>query len=302
MGGVGFPPRMDQATGATWLCDQLKEKTPFLAGKIGTSELDVLLFYISMRIPTSIASYPALLRKNITVNAGVFPATDKSLDEWAHHMLTAVLPALDCVAEWNPAQPLQESLLIQRVCPAETKRCVLRSLEPYYEGEEANRWSMYLPSRVAVVSPFAPSIAKQWTRRDDVWKHRVLWNPTTDILPVRCGYNPILTDADAANAWPSSIGTWQEAVAAMVEGVVATGATVVLLGCGALSLPIGAELKRRGVAAIHMGGGTQILFGIKGRRWTTHSVISTFFNDAWTSPTAEEIPTRCTAVEGGCYW
>jgi hypothetical protein len=113
------------------------------------------------------------------------------------------------------------------------------------------------------------------------------------------------TNNDEPNAWHTitpGVSTWRAAVRAMVEAVVESKATVALLGCGALSLPIGAELKRRGISAIHMGGATQILFGIKGRRWATHDVISTFFNEAWVSPSPDEIPTRAASVEGGCYW
>jgi hypothetical protein len=293
--------RAEQTIGARWIRDKVRSGAPFLAGKLGTSELDILYFYMGYRLPSTLTdrklAYPMSMRKNICVNAGVFPATDASLDEWSAYMLSDVLPSLDCVAKWNPANPLEEEGVLRRTCPA-AFRCKLRSLEPYYEEAVEDRWSVALPARVAVVSPFASSIVRQWARREDVWKHRTLWNARTDLFPVRCGYNPIL--AGSENAW--DVPTWREAVAKMVEAVVDTGATVALIGCGALSLPIGAELKRRGVSAIHTGGATQILFGIKGRRWLTHSVISTFFNEAWVLPSAEEVPSQAVVVEGGCYW
>jgi len=292
---------LDQTAGAKWIRDKVRSGVPFLAGKLGTSELDALYFYMGYRLPSTLTArklpYPMSMRKNIGVNAGVFPATDASLDEWSAYMLSDVLPSLDCVALWNPMNPLEEEGVLRRTCPAAV-RCKLRSLEPYYEEAAEDRWSVALPARVAVVSPFATSIARQWERRADVWKHRTMWNGTTEVVPVRCGYNPIL--AGSENAW--TVSTWREAVAAMVEAVVATGASVALIGCGALSLPIGAELKRRGVSAIHTGGATQILLGIKGRRWMSHSVISTFFNEAWVSPSAEEVPSQSGSVEGGCYW
>jgi len=294
MGGV--VGQVSQTAGARWFRDTLRSGTPFLAGKLGTSELDAIYFYLGGRLSSSVP-YPPAIRKNISVNAGVFPATDASIDAWAAHMMNEVLPALDCVAQWNPSNPVGEREILQRTCPRAVV-CKLRSLEPYYEEAPEDRWSIALPARVAVVSPFAASIASQWAKRDNVWKSRTMWNTTTEVVPVRCGYNPIL--ADAENAWPAF--TWREAVTAMVEAVVATGATAALIGCGALSLPIGAELKRRGISAIHMGGATQILFGIKGRRWATHTVISTFFNEAWVSPSATEIPKRADSVEGGCYW
>lgn len=285
----------EQTAGAQWIRDAIRKGTPFLAGKLGTSELDALWFYLGGRRGTMLP-YPSSVRKNISVNAGVFPATDAAIDSWAHSMMTDVLPSFDCVAQWN-ANAIEEMGILQYTCP-KAFRCKLRSLEPYYEEVPENRWSLALPARVAVISPFAETITTQWAKRADVWKHRDLWNEDTEVIPVRCGYNPIL--ADSTNAW--SCPTWREAVQAMVDAVMKTGATVALIGCGALSLPIGAELKRRGVSAIHMGGATQILFGIKGRRWLTHDVISTFFNEAWTTPSASEIPRQAASVEGGCYW
>ena len=291
---------LDQTAGAKWIQDALTRGSPFLAGKLGTSETDVLYFYMGVRRPSPTApSYPAALRKNLCVNAGLFPATNETLDDWASHMISDVLPHLDCVAQWNPMNALEELTVLQVACPKAT-RCALRSLEPYY-AETA--WSASLPDRVAVVTPFAARVTEQWGKRAAVWPTRRLWNDRTEVIPVRCGYGPLLTDAD--NGWTAiapDIVTWRDAVRAMADAVVRTGATVALLGCGALSLPLGAELKRRGLSAIHMGGATQILFGIKGRRWATHDVISTFFNEAWTFPSPAEIPSRAAAVEGGCYW
>ena len=53
-----------------------------------------------------------------------------------------------------------------------------------------------------------------------------------------------------------------------------------------------------------MGGGTQILFGIKGKRWDEHDVISTFYNEHWVRPSDEEIPERMEnmRIDTGHYW
>ena len=65
---------------------------------------------------------------------------------------------------------------------------------------------------------------------------------------------------------------------------------------------VGYELKKRGLQCIVMGGATQILFGIKGRRWKAHDVISRFFNDAWVYPPDSCKPKNSKLVENGCYW
>ena len=40
-----------------------------------------------------------------------------------------------------------------------------------------------------------------------------------------------------------------------------------IIGCGAYGFPLAAKLKAAGKQAFHMGGATQLLFGIKGSRW-----------------------------------
>ena len=55
-------------------------------------------------------------------------------------------------------------------------------------------------------------------------------------------------------------------------------------------------------AAIQMSGATQLLFGIKGRRWDDHPVISKLYNPAWVRPDESEGITNKEKVEGGSYW
>jgi hypothetical protein len=57
-----------------------------------------------------------------------------------------------------------------------------------------------------------------------------------------------------------------------------------------------------GKIGIHLGGPLQILFGIKGRRWDAHDVISKMYNEHWVRPSKSETPENNFAVEGGCYW
>jgi hypothetical protein len=304
MGGVQRqgPPLLTQREGALWLATQVASRRIFAAGKLGTSETEALWFYICMRRGTTKYPYVSDIKKNMTVNAGLFPATDEALDDWAQHMLGEVLDTIDGVAEWNTLNPIQESQILNAFSP-KSKRFPARSLEPYYEEEAATRWTYRIPNRtkVAVVSPFAASMRAQWAKQATVWPSVPVWNPAVELVSVKAHYSPYLSPAAT---WPAEVeaGGWRAAVRYMADAVVASGAKVALIGVGALSLPLAAALKKRGVSAIHTGGATQILFGIKGRRWATHGIISTFFNDAWVSPAAEEVPSNNTAVEGGCYW
>ena len=77
---------------------------------------------------------------------------------------------------------------------------------------------------------------------------------------------------------------------------------IAIIGAGAYSLPLAAYVKQLGKIAVQMSGSTQILFGIKGKRWEQIPEISKFFNENWIRPSEDETPKGSTKVEGGSYW
>ena len=77
---------------------------------------------------------------------------------------------------------------------------------------------------------------------------------------------------------------------------------IALIGCGAYGFPLAAHVKRIGKQAIHLGGSLQILFGIKGKRWDNHPVISKLYNEHWIRPRVEDKPNKAHLVEDACYW
>jgi hypothetical protein len=60
--------------------------------------------------------------------------------------------------------------------------------------------------------------------------------------------------------------------------------------------------KLNGKPVIHMGGATQILFGVRAKRWENNAQISCYFNENWVYPNENEKPKNASRVEGGCYW
>jgi hypothetical protein len=266
---------------------------PCLIGRNGTIELQVL---------HSGASDP-VLRNQLELHAGVFPSTENSVDEWIR-AYKAALNTIDTepiVAGWYaPLKSVEEAILKQN-CFSEMF-IPLRSLEPYYVSDMLRWTSLLEGKRVAVVSSFAGSISSQIARRRQIWGEEAssLLPKTTEWVPIQTGYSPALANGRAA--WPDGIDTWQSAVSYLTEKVVESGASICIIGCGGLGMILGAELKKRGLQCIVLGGATQVLFGIKGRRWANHDVISKLWNDAWVWPSLEETPRGSAIIEGGCYW
>ena len=287
--------------GAQQICTLLKTGEPFLVGRNGTIELEVLFFWLIRRKDGGRQPYTAHHMDALSINAGIFPRTEESIDAWCEAYCAAIEEMNGLAAGWY--KPLQhiESAILKFYTSGSEFRCPLRSLEPYYVEPEV-QWTRFLAGkRVAVVSSFANTIQRQ-IEGGKIWV-----GVNEGLLPsgvawsyVRTGYSPALAMGRAG--WPSNISSWQDAVAYVVEAVVEADADVAILGCGGLGVVIGAELKRKGISAIILGGAVQVLFGIKGARWAKHPIISTFWNEAWVSPSENETPKGASLVEGGCYW
>ena len=300
---------MDLTAAAEWFCSELEQHDSWAAGKLGTSEFNALYWFLQQRSSGQPNPYPAQTKHDMFVNAGLWAPPGRSqdaiLDEWAKTTIEAI-KQLDGIAIWNPMFQREEATLISRLNPT-ARHVPLRALEPFYTPAHQYTTKM-TKGQVAVVSPFADSIQQQIPRLQEVFPQAdqrppgPMWLPSQSFRPIKAHYGPNITSKET---WPPAIlATGPTAAVQYLADQVTSIKTTryALVGIGALSLPLVAELKRRGIVAVHTGGGTQIMFGIKGRRWDNHSTISKFYNDAWIRPEAAEIPTEAAKVERGCYW
>lgn len=294
---------MDLVTAATWLSYQIKTTNGgFGAGKIGTTEFNALKHYFQ-RSSGNKQPYPVWITTQMSRNAGFWNGIDvtmdEALDDWAQQMLKA-LKTLDAVVTWNPQEPKHELEVLAFYAP-QAQQIPLRALEPYYTDTKYSK--QMNEGKIAVVSPFADSIQKQWQHKSQLFPEPI-FNEDQEIVPIQTHYGPFMTVFDTTKTWSKDILEQgpNAAIQHLTERVVKSGARYAFVGVGALSIPLVAALKGKGIIAIHTGGATQIMFGVKGFRWQFHDVISKFFNEHWISPVAEEVPSGALAVEGGCYW
>ena len=96
--------------------------------------------------------------------------------------------------------------------------------------------------------------------------------------------------------------SWLEAYNYMLNDIAKIDFEIAILGCGAYGLPLAAAIKKMGRQAIHMGGATQLLFGINGKRWDKDPQVSELRNEYWINPSIQEKPPKADGVENGCYW
>jgi hypothetical protein len=268
----------------------LAEGTGLLVGRNGTIELTVLLGMINPLTPQTLEQH-----------AGIWPPTNESIKAWADATNEAVL-ACDVIVEgWFSPLAMKEKMYLSKLGATAT-RIPLRSLEPYYVSPD-KRWTSLLSNQdVAIVNSFATTAMSQTAAREEIWPTFTdsLLPSSTRWIPIVTGYCPVV--AGGVAGWPEGVEKWQDAVQHVVDSVTKTPARIAIVGCGGLGMVIAHELKKRGLIVVVLGGATQVLFGIKGGRWATHPVISSFWNDAWVYPSAAETPNSAFTIEKGCYW
>ncbi|HEX7490073.1 MAG TPA: hypothetical protein VF337_00025 [Candidatus Limnocylindrales bacterium] len=279
---------LTQTQGNSLICDALIAGRPYLAGRAGTVELDCITHYVKFRRGSASGKdYPESIVSMMGNNAGFFPAADDTLDRFSEEYLAAVRQ-VDAIAVWFNKG---ESDLAREFCPG-ADLIALRSLEPYYHQDP---WSVELAGkRVLVIHPFADSISENYQQR-----RRLLFEDPR-VLPEFELH--VLKAVQSIAGEPTEFASWFHALDHMKAGMEAVDFDVCIVGAGAYGLPLAAHAKKLGKVAIHLGGATQILFGIRGGRWDNHEVISKLINEHWTRPRASETPRRPDKVEDGAYW
>jgi len=302
---------LDLESASKYICDIITKIDSFSAGKIGTSEFNAICHFLKRKqsVNQSPTPYPHWILREMTQNAGFWHGNDTTLDlaldNWAQNTIEAI-SNLDVVVCWNPSMRAQELELINYY-NTKAKKIPLRALEPYYTPK--NQYTLNMTNGpIAVVSPFAKSIEKQWLKRSSLFPPYgpagPMWHSNQTVIPISAKYGPAMTAKNIDLSWSPDIrnGGYMKAIDYLENQVIQSGAKYAFVGIGCLSLILVDRLKKQGIIAFHTGGGTQIMFGIKGRRWANHNVISTFFNQLWTNPEIGEVPSEALNVEGGCYW
>lgn len=294
-------PLLDAGTANSAIAQAIEKGVPCLISRLGTPESNGILNQLDLRFTRHSSAavrlfarmqgrhrdWAARTRELLQDNVGFFPPTDECLERFAPFYATCI-SQMDMVGYWGIVPG--EAFLIRKYAP----RAVAfdpSALEPYFFDPP---WSEALEGRkVLVIHPFAESIRRQYHRRQLLFEDaRVL--PSFELRTIPA--------VQSLAGTPTPFSTWFEALAWMEAEMDKCDYEVVLIGAGGYGLPLCAHAKRRGKVAIHTGGSTQILFGIRGKRWDGMPEFARFFNDAWVRPLPGEGIPEGAKVEGGCYW
>lgn len=270
--------------------DAVRHGRPVLIARLGASELHCLNYFTRWsRVRKAGGPYPGSVRREMYLNAGFFPASDRTLDRFSTEFLHAV-SHVDVMAVWFNRN---EHRIVRQYCPSAS----LVELSCLEAMRFRAPWTATLAGKVVlVIHPFARTIESQYRAA----RRELFANP--DVLPEFELKTIRSVQSIAGNT--EGFGSWFDALHTMYDRIDAEQFDIAIVGAGAYGLPLAAFVKSLGKQAIHMGGATQILFGIKGRRWESEyrDSIGKLINEHWVRPLPEETPERAEIVEGGAYW
>ena len=284
---------------------------PCMIARFGTTELNCLTNYLCVHSDKSYWGRIIDFIKDNTYTpwwydkifyflwtySGVINANKEIAERFSERYLQDI-PEIDllvCHQYYEKFMPLRDD--IQRV-----------QLEMLYPFFVERPWTRILKGRkVLVVHPFEDTIKSQYQKRELLFS-----NP--DVLPAFELKTLKAVQTIAGNK--SEFASWFDALKYMEDEIDKIDFDIAIIGCGAYGLPLAAHVKRIGKQAVHMAGGTQLLFGILGKRWTEqYSGVLHYrpgidislnyhplFNEYWVTPGQNEKPKDSDKVEDSCYW
>lgn len=270
----------------------LQSDKPCMITRFGSVELGCIVNYLGVK-NKNILDYirgkaepwwwTNLTLHDMRINAGFFSISDKNLRKFSSLMIQD-MAQIDILASWL----LDENKFEKEL--SHVYKIWLEYLNPYWSKEP---WSRALKGKkVLVVHPFVDSIQKQYQRKALLHKH-------PDTLP-DFELKTIKAVQSIGGICNEGFRDWFEALEYMKAEIDKTDYDICILGCGAYGFPLAAHVKRMEKKAIHMGGATQMLFGIRGKRWEEE--YGEFMNEYWIRPSKEETPEVAIKIENGCYW
>jgi len=218
--------------------------------------------------------------------SGFFPSNDTTIRKFSKMMIDD-MKIMDILGSWRIEERFLDKFYPNAI------RVKLKQLEPYLTD---NPWSEVLKDKnILVIHPFNKTIEIQYnTNCLNLFKNQ-------NVLPVFKSLQTIKAVQTIAGQ-KSEFIDWFSALDYMKSEIEKKDFDIAIIGCGAYGLPLAAHVKRLGKKAIHLGGATQILFGIKGKRWVDDPNFKQIINSHFVYPSDIDKVSNSNKVENGCYW
>lgn len=278
---IFYTPPLEGSICSTIIKDELEKDKPSMIARFGSVEIKAVLY----------PENPLLikpLKKNTFKQmyaGGFFPCNEKTISHFSELMIED-MKLLDVLGSWRI-----EECLLQKHFPL-AKRIKLSELEPYLQQDP---WSEVLENKkILVIHPFDTAIEDQYNNRQLLFKDSRVLPKFKSLETIKAVM--ILKEND------SPFEDWFAALNYMKTEIDKKDFDIAIIGCGPFGFPLAAHVKRIGKKAVHLGGATQILFGIKGKRWIEDENFKDIINENFIFPSDVDKPKGFLKMDGGCYW
>ena len=283
---------VDMTTASELIKKELLINKPSMIARFGSNEIRAVLY------PKLTLFFKGIIKKmmnynpkskefvNMKICAGFFPSNSQTIKQFSD-LMHQDMKELDILGSWR----FEEKFLVSNFRKANI--VPLQSLEPYLQ---LNPWSELLKNKkVLVIHPFNNTIRSQYQN-----KRKLLFKDPR-VLPLFKSLQTIKAVQTLAGN-KVQFKDWFEALAFMKKQIDSKDFDIAIIGAGAYGFPLAAHIKRIGKKAVHLGGATQMLFGIKGKRWVDNPKFKHIINEHFVYPSDDEKINNATKVEDGCYW
>jgi len=249
---------------------KIKSGEPFMLARYGSSEFRAIM---------NKKDFPL-----VCFYSGFFPQDEKLRDKFIKTYLSSS-KLIDIFLIWNYRNHFFKELnLVKRF---QNIKYLSRTI---YVSCLDDPWIKELKGKkVLVIHPFKKTIEQQMEKRKEL-----------GILPKLKSLEVIKAVQTIAGNKDPRFKTWFDALDYMKKEIDKKDFDIAIIGCGAYGLPLAAYVKSIGKQSIHLAGKTQLLFGIRGKRWDNDPLVP--YNEYWISPLLEDTPKDHTKIEKGCYW
>lgn len=278
--------RIPGIEGSECIKSLLSTETPFLAGRMGTTEMRNLLYIKGLKFDPR---GPA----HLEIESGIFPGDFRTAERFVEDLENAIRMVDVLISfHWPGEGYLRHYLKKDAVITDQ------RALEPYLLPGEG-WWHALHGKRVLIVNSFA-SFLKERLTRETLLK---LWPQEREyidkILPAD------IVAVNTPYGWEKDIKSRYKSYADVLDDlkdqISKTDYDVALIACGGYGLPLAAWVKAQGKQAIHIGGVLQVWGGIKGKRFMTEKPWVDIDKTHWVEAPASTRPSS-TEYAVGSYW
>ncbi len=235
--------------------------------------------------------------ETMSIFSGIFPIGQNTAEKFSVRYLNDIpkIDLLACHQYYEKFMPLKSDII----------KVQLEMLYPFFVDCP---WTRILKGKkVLIIHPFEETIKSQYLKRHLLFENKEIL-PEFELLT----YKTVQSVAGT----PVPFNSWFDALSLMENEIANIDFDIAIIGCGAYGLPLAAFIKRLGKKAVHLAGGTQLLFGIKGKRWVEQYSdewdyrpgvkininYRPLFNESWCYPLEFDTPQNAKKVENGCYW